>query len=171
MDNRIALPVSRIYESRRTVPVPGVGNRTPVKPLCRIRKPVLCAGRKCPLDNQTGPFDSMPRCRPVGLKRIIRPILSSIQIGSPVLCKMFRYPPLTVLGPFQHTGDDASGPFPVFLFAGNICRCQKSFHGMHIGVQAAIIIQNCKIRIPCINGKSFFFVPEAKVIKFQSLFQ
>ena len=110
------------------------------------------------------------RCT-VRLKRIIRLFPVFLQIRLPVLCIVLRNPPVVVLRPAQHMIDDTARPHPVLLFACRIRHRQKSLHGMHIGIQAAVVVHNRKLRIPVVTGEPFFFIPVVPVIHLQRFLQ
>lgn len=75
--NRLAVPVCRITDARCAVCIPCICNCAAVKIFCcfKIRCcffSVFFISRKCPLCDQSRPFNAMARCRAVRFERIVR---------------------------------------------------------------------------------------------------
>ena len=65
--------------------------------------------------------------------------------------------------------NDPARSHSVFFLSGSISYRQKSLYCMHIGVQSPIVIQYREFCIPGITGKSFFLIPEPKIIELQGI--
>ena len=176
MYHRFSCPVCRIYDSRCSVHIPSIFHCTAVQFFrciqtgsCCLRIVFICG--KYPLGNQSCPLNSMARSSSVRFKRIIRSFFIAFQICFPFLCEMLRNSPFIISCPFNYTIHDPARSYTVFFVSCHICRSKKSFYRMHICIDAPIVIQYCKLGIPCITAQSFFFIPEAKIIKFQRFLQ
>ena len=113
----------------------------------------------------------MTGCGTIGFKRIVRPVFIALQVGCPVFCKVLRKSPAILFCPGHYPADNSPRPFPVCIILKGICRSQKRFHCMHIGIHTPVVIHNGKFRIPDITGQTFFFIPEAKIIYGNRLIQ
>ena len=113
----------------------------------------------------------MARGGSVGFELVVRFLLIALQIRGPVFGEMLRDSPFVSAGPAYHMVDDSAGSYPVFLVSGHIGGSQESLNSMHVGVQAPVVVQHGEFRVPGITGKALFLVPEAQIVKLQSVFQ
>ena len=136
---RFSIPVCRINDSECPIRIPRILN-SPVKQLfcrlyiCPCGLSVIFVCRKCPLCNQSCPFNSMSRCRPIWFKLICRLFLIALQICFPFFCKMFRYPPVIYRRPADNMINNTSCSRSIFFFSHCIRYRQERFHRMHIGI-------------------------------------
>ena len=176
MHHRLSFPVRGVHNARRAVHIPGILYR-PVEQIFRdFDVPggflgIIPVSGKGPLGDQPCPLNAVAGRGSIGLELVVRLILVALQIRRPVFGEMLRDSPAVVSGPACYMVDDTSCPHPVFLVPGDIRGCQEGFHRMHVGIQASIVIQHGKLRIPGIAGKTFLLVPETKIIQLQRIFQ
>ena len=176
MNHRFSFPVCGVYDTAGTIHIPGVCHCTVIQIFCCINIFFCCfrgtiIGRKCPLHNQPCPFDSMARSRSIWFKWIIRLLFVALQIRLPFFRKMLRNSPFIFFSPANDTINNSSGSFPVNFISCHISHSQKCLYCVHIGIDAPIIIKDCKFSIPSITGQPFFLVPEPKIIQLQGFFQ
>ena len=67
--------------------------------------------------------------------------------------------------------DDTAGTDAVLLVAGDVSGGKEGLDGVHVGVQAAVIVQNGELGVPGVAGQALFLVPEELVIGCQRLVQ
>ena len=169
-----SFPVCGIYDTWCPICIPCIFHCTVKQIFCCFH--IFCSTfliffmcRKCPLGNQSRPFNSMSRCCTVWFELVCWLLFIAFQICFPFFCKMLRNSPTVIRSPYQNTVNDTACSYAVFLIPCYICCCKKCFYCMHIGIQSSVIIQNRKFCIPGITGQSFFFIPETQVIKFQGI--
>ena len=137
--HRFAIPICRVYNSRCTICIPAIFYCCCVKFLCCLEIFfqfffLFSAVCKCPLCDQSCPFDSMARCRSIWLERIIRTVTVAVKICHPFLRKMFRNPPAIIFCPSNYMINDPACTDMIFLISNNISSCQKSLYRVHIGI-------------------------------------
>ena len=176
MHHRLSFPVRGVHNARRAVHIPGILYR-PVEQIFRdFDVPgglpgIIPVSGKGPLGDQPCPLNAMAGRRSIRLELVVRLILIALQIRRPVFGEMLGDSPAVVSGPARHMVDDASCTHPVFLIPGDVRSRQEGFHRMHVGVQASVIIQHGKLRIPGVAGKPFLLVPETEIIQLQRVLQ
>ena len=113
----------------------------------------------------------MPGRSAEGLEGIIRLFPVALKVRDPVAGEMFRNAPFIIPGPAKHLVDDPACSHTVFFFSRHVRHSEKCLHRVHVGVQAAVAVQDRKFRIPGINAQAFVLSPEAQVIEFKRLIQ
>ena len=113
----------------------------------------------------------MARRGAVGLEGIVGPVFAALEVRFPLVGKVLRNAPLIRPRPSDDAVDDPARADAVFLLLQNIRRGEEGFHSVHVGVDAAVAVQDSEFRVPGVAGHPLFFIPEIPVINVQRFLQ
>src|SRR5512133_2633798 len=113
------------------------------------------------MEQQSGPLQSMSDGRTVRLKLIIRPITVVIELRMPMRIEVLRNPPSLGLSEFQrHPTCDAQSSLSQSMITRRVGSGQQGFHSVHIGVDAAIVLEVREVSVPGIDEHARHIVEE-----------
>ena len=113
----------------------------------------------------------MARRGAVGLEGIVGTVFAALKVRFPLVGEVLRNAPLVFPRPSDDAVDDPARADAVLLLLQDICRGEEGLHGVHVGVDTPVAVQDSEFRVPGVAGHPLFFIPEIPVINIQRFIQ